>query len=326
MAGRFQLAASGSTKETVAFRLGSWQVKLEFAGDELRAPLARFIVDQNNRMESADFTLRIWDTSSTGIAPPPPGLGPTAAGARPSASAPLKVAHCAVSSTLQVFAGRAPVAYYWAQGAHTLKSWELAAPFRTVLSWWLETQNAALAHAAVVGRAKRGVLVVGPSGAGKSTTALACLNAGMQFLSDDCALLTYDNRFRARGVYRTAKLRRSFLTRTLPGLCMLDTGLRHDRDKTILALPETSDRLLQSCEIVAIVVQARTHATSSVLKPTTPARALSALAPSTLLQTPGLGQCTLDFLANGVRSTPCFLLQAGSNLGEVVARIEGLLA
>ena len=40
-------------------------------------------------------------------------------------------------------------------------------------------------HAACVGRAGRGILLMGPSGSGKSTVTLQCLSQGFDFLSED---------------------------------------------------------------------------------------------------------------------------------------------
>jgi hypothetical protein len=44
-------------------------------------------------------------------------------------------------------------------------------------------------HAACVGRAGRGILLVGPSGAGKSTLVLHCLLDGLDFLAEDSVLV-----------------------------------------------------------------------------------------------------------------------------------------
>jgi|SRR3984957_19144180 len=54
-------------------------------------------------------------------------------------------------------------------------------------------------HAACVGRAGRGLLLMGGSGAGKSTLALHCLLAGFDFLSEDSTFVAADS-MRATGV------------------------------------------------------------------------------------------------------------------------------
>ena len=47
------------------------------------------------------------------------------------------------------------------------------------------SQRLASLHAACIGRAGRGILLMGPSGSGKSTVALLCLLRGFDFLSED---------------------------------------------------------------------------------------------------------------------------------------------
>jgi hypothetical protein len=47
-------------------------------------------------------------------------------------------------------------------------------------------------HAACVGRAGRGILLMGPSGSGKSTVTLQCLLRGFDFLSEDSVFVTPD--------------------------------------------------------------------------------------------------------------------------------------
>jgi energy-coupling factor transporter ATP-binding protein EcfA2 len=47
-------------------------------------------------------------------------------------------------------------------------------------------------HAACVGRAGRGILLMGPSGAGKSTVALHCLLHGLDFLAEDAVFVAAD--------------------------------------------------------------------------------------------------------------------------------------
>lgn len=54
------------------------------------------------------------------------------------------------------------------------------------------TQGLMSLHAACVGRAGRGVLLMGPSGAGKSTVALQCLLDGLDFLSEDAVFVAPD--------------------------------------------------------------------------------------------------------------------------------------
>ncbi len=54
------------------------------------------------------------------------------------------------------------------------------------------SQGLASLHAACVGRAGRGILLMGPSGSGKSTVTLQCLLHGFDFLSEDSVFVAPD--------------------------------------------------------------------------------------------------------------------------------------
>ena len=65
-------------------------------------------------------------------------------------------------------------------------------------------------HAACVGQAGRGVLLMGPSGVGKSTLVLQCLLAGLDFLAED-SVLVRPGGLEATGVANFLHLRRDAL-------------------------------------------------------------------------------------------------------------------
>jgi energy-coupling factor transporter ATP-binding protein EcfA2 len=65
-------------------------------------------------------------------------------------------------------------------------------------------------HAACVGRAGEGVLLMGPSGSGKSTVVLHCLLAGLDLLAEDSVLVRPQG-LRASGVANFLHLRRDTL-------------------------------------------------------------------------------------------------------------------
>jgi energy-coupling factor transporter ATP-binding protein EcfA2 len=99
-------------------------------------------------------------------------------------------------------------------------------------------------HAACVGRAGRGILLVGPSGAGKSTLVLQCLLDGLDFLAED-SVLVKPHDLRATGVAnflhlrpdslrfldapgRAALLRSSATIRRRSGVAKLEIDLRRE--------------------------------------------------------------------------------------------------
>lgn len=169
-------------------------------------------------------------------------------------------------------------------------------------------------------------MLAGASGAGKSTAALAAVASGARFLSDDCALLKMEPGPVAHMVYRTAKVDRTCLASELAALRPYETKLEHDRGKAILAFPRGERMLLARCPIVAVLVQSIAESDGTRIATVSPGRALAALAPSTLLQSPGTGQQSLDVLAEIVNSVPCYELRSGRNLEQVAARLLSLLS
>jgi hypothetical protein len=324
---RFDRAAQRRGIESVYTSLAGRPLALEFAGTALKSSLTAALALGDEGAEGGrDFTIKLWDTQSTGVTPPPPpGKTLLERGFDRGQTGRLRRMYCAVSGTLQAYDLDQPRAHYWIRDARHVPPWELAAPFRGLLAWWAASWGGVLAHAAVVGRDGKGVLLAGASGAGKSTTALACVRAGMAFLSDDCALVSSAEYPTAHGVYRTAKVDPRLLEGSLSALRAFQTGQGHDRGKTILAFPMRGELLLRQCRIVAVVTQGIGVGQASSLRPVSPARALVALAPSTLLQTPGAGQSTLDLLANVVGSVPCYSLRAGSDFGALAAKLSELI-
>jgi hypothetical protein len=68
-----------------------------------------------------------------------------------------------------------------------------------VFSLASHTQGLASLHAACVGRAGRGLLLMGPSGSGKSTVTMLCMLRGFDFVSEDSVFVAPDT-MRATGV------------------------------------------------------------------------------------------------------------------------------
>jgi hypothetical protein len=308
--------------------LAGQPLNFEFAGGPLCRTLMEFLVGSAAGRTPPVLSVKVWDSASTGVKPPSPPPGALLSrGLARWDSGRLTLAYCAASGTLQVFDAESTAAHCWVRHPESMPGWERAAPFRKLLAWWAESAGAVLAHAAVVGNPARGVVLAGASGAGKSTTALACVGAGLGFASDDCALLSLEAEAPvAHAVYRTAKVDKALLARRFPSLQALETDLHHDRGKAILAFRERDPRLLARTAIGAVVVQTIAREPRSRLVPASPARTLQALAPSTLLQCPGTGQRALNLLGKLVARVPCYVLEAGSDLDAVAARLGELVA
>ena len=69
----------------------------------------------------------------------------------------------------------------WVLSPDRVPWWERAAPLRTMLHWSLSVPaRRLLVHGAAVAGAAQGALLIGAGGCGKSTTAVACVEQGMQ--------------------------------------------------------------------------------------------------------------------------------------------------
>ncbi len=70
-----------------------------------------------------------------------------------------------------------------------------------LFSRWASEAQCIMLHAAAVGWQGKGVLVVGRSGSGKSTFSVSCLTAGLDFVSDDYALVSATGALQAMPLY-----------------------------------------------------------------------------------------------------------------------------
>ena len=99
------------------------------------------------------------------------------------------------------------LALYWVKDAQALPYYEIGSPLRTILHWWADQGAYQFVHGGAVGLPTGGVLLAGKGGTGKSTTALACLEAGLLYASDDYCLIRTDTEPFVYSIYNTAKLR-----------------------------------------------------------------------------------------------------------------------
>jgi hypothetical protein len=97
--------------------------------------------------------------------------------------------------------------------------------------------------------------------------------------------------------------------------------------EAVLCLAETfADALVPSFPLRAVLVPEVRDNGDTVLEPCSQARALQALAPSTIFQFPGSSAATLGRLAAFVRRTDCYTLALGPDVSQVPDVIGGLLA
>jgi hypothetical protein len=317
--------------------IASHRVRLSFAGPtlerELAPPLAHLAATSPGKPEAI---LNAWDTASTGVALPTPPFGPLEVRYRGEVEGwnderfgavydwELENPH-AGRQALSMYDAAEGSGVYWVPDLGRMPWWEVGAPFRPLLHWALSRFGGRLAHAAAVGTEGIGVLLAGPGGSGKSSTALACLESGLDFAGDDYVLVTADPEPVAHSVYCTAKVDERGLE-MLPGLVRGTGDLRMTAGGKFLVnvLQHRPRQLARGLELRALVVPRIKIGGSTRLVPMSRARGLLALAPTTVYQLPG-NAAALESLADIARSLPVYSLEIGGPPAEAAQAIGDLL-
>ncbi len=313
------------------YLVGGLAVRMRFAGPALIPRLAPALaqLSQMDRLDPA-LTISLWDGLSTGTGRPP---GPWEESGADEGQTHL----CAGERIRAVFYPEPPMmsfldeprghAFFWTRSPADVPFYESGSPFRPIFNWWMVSHGRQFAHAAAVGTRDGGALLVGRGGSGKSTTALACLEAGLQYAGDDHCLVSIDPIPYAHSLYSSGKLNPDSLER-LPALrAAVANGDRLDCEKALLLLaPFAPDRVVAGFPLRAIILPQVHGGPETELRPASPAAALLALAPSTLLPLPKSHGAGLAALATLTRQLPCYHLRLGACLQDAPRVIARLLA
>ena len=223
---------------------------------------------------------------------------------------------------LNVYDAARRLGLYWVATPEIVPWWET--PLRTMLHWWAAPTSLQPVHGGAVGRDGQGVLVVGNSGSGKSTTTLACLEAGLEYASDDYLVADVDT-LTAYSLYGTAKLEPENLPR-FPSLAPLIGNAAYlDEQKAIVYLyPDRSGLLAPSLRLRAMVMPNVTGRRDTRVERGSQAAALRVLVTTTSFHLPGYAREVMDKLNRLVRALPCYRLDAGTDLDQLAATVADL--
>lgn len=300
-------------------------VTFRFAGERLVEDLTTAFTHLPGHDHAGGLTINCW------VADPDETLPPLPSEARPTTPIARRVgpseerlrAHYDWEGrTLLVHDLDAATAWRCCVDPERIPWWERAAPVRMSLAWHLDMVGSSFLHGAAVARGEDGALIVGPSGSGKSTTSLSCLLAGFGFLGDDYCASSEDGG-RVQSVFGSAKVSPDGLE-DIAGVDTLladASGMLGTHEEKLVVWPNRvlADRMVTTARIRAVVAPTIGHATGSHLSPASPGEALTALAPSTILQLPGIGHRSLEHMAALTASVPCWQLSLGSDRQGVVA-------
>ena len=276
-----------------------------------------------------DLVLHLWDLDATRAERPPlPGeMFDQQAGAlhdtvvTPRATVRFEPA----SQILSAWEPDAARAWCCVADSEHIVWWDRAAPFRSLLGWWLEANGRQLIHGAAVGHEAGAVVLAGPGGSGKSTTALAAHLEGLGYLGDDyCAVSHHDGPV-VHSLYGTAKLRLDDHDRSGPlADRLLHANPTPDEKAVALVTGLPGTRVVEQAPVRAVVaVRVGADGTTRVVRASR-AQVLAALAPSSILQLPGTTGATFAGLARLVRSVPVAVLELGRDRAELIDTVSRL--
>ncbi len=273
-----------------------------------------------------------WDSRSTGISMP---AGPWRPGDYLSRGdlrgwdTDVRAAYNLGPGTLSLFDPARNTGIFWMRDFASLPSWDRAAPFRTILGWFLRTRRIELLHAGAVGHPSGGVLLAGRGGRGKSTVCLSAMALGdLRYAGDDYVAIASDPGPQVWSVYNSGKLEWSHAQARLPELAALADRVSGDQqDKgTLFVHRHFPERVATGFPIRAVLLPEVGMAQQSALEPIPPLAVVQEMLSTTMSQLPGTDAGTFRTLTTLVRAVPCYRLAVGADLGASVAAIRELLA
>src|ERR1043166_4498532 len=313
------------------FEIAGATLKICFAGSRLVECLVPALAHlEIPPIARAEAVFHVWDSVSTGIEMVPPicpkehftGRGDI--WSMPSRR--FKSAFLGADLALALMDVETFTAVFWIQSADNLPYWAMASPMRSLMHWWMERKGFQLVHGAAVGLNGEGVLITGKGGLGKSTTALACLDAGMQYVADDILSVEPGPIPRAHSLYSTGKLEWSQIAR-FPRLAPLAQNHGSpDGDKAVLYLhPAFEGQLVRSLALKAIltpeIVDRRETGFARLSRPIVE----RAAGFTTLTLLPSAGRHTMAFIERLAACLPGFRLELGCDIAAVPDAIKEFL-
>ena len=332
------LAQAGPELAVCEFLFGGERVRMRSAGHNLAHHLSRpfsHLSVANDPTATASLTIDVWDERKVHVPYPSESDINPADTSWPGGHGMLSVSpatrflryDCSSWVTwLDRAAGRIVA---WRANSDRLSMHERTRPLPFLLPVWYADRGLHIIHAGLVARDDTGILFCGHNGAGKSTTSLACLCAGLDFLSDDhVGLVEHKGQYVGHSVFASTRLEPDHLERSFPEL--LPHAIKSDEwfeSKSLVLVGEAMpERVRRWAPIKAIVLPVQVNQPSSRLQPVSRAEALRALAPSTLMQMPfGATATRFRELAQLTMTVPAYRLELGRNIAAIAPSVRDLM-
>jgi hypothetical protein len=328
---RFLEARDAAGEVNRDYRVVGTTVRLCFAGDRM-VPLFTRALEHLRipSVASPDLTLCVWDSRSTGVRMAPPPCARESFTDRGDIwgfdSRRVKTAFHYHDYSVNLLDLERRIGVYWVSDAGALPYWASASPLRTLFHWWMEANGCQLLHAAAVGTGEGAVLITGRGGLGKSTTALACLQAGLDYVADDYAIVGHHPCPTVYSLYSTAKLDPGHLARFPALRRFVDNADRLADEKAVLFLhPHFRAQMPLEMPLRALLVPELADGAETGLRPETPAAAQHAASFTTMSQLPYVGRHTHEFVARLCTALPSYTLELGRDLDGIAPRIRRVI-
>jgi len=329
---RFQQAVANVGEVHQDFRIAGTIVRFSFAGDRLVPYLTRALQHLRiDPVEAPDATFCLWDSVSTRVTMLPPPCDREGFSDRGDLwgfnSRRIKTAFHYHDFSVNLFDHQRRTGIYWVHDGDRLPYWVLSSPLRTPIHWWMERQGCQLVHAAAIGVGDRALLVVGKGGLGKSSTALACLEAGFEFMGDDYVIVRPEPRPTVYGLYATAKINRGDIERFAamkPHLYR--TEVPPDEKAVLFLHPPYGSQLRREMPLAAIAVPRVVDRADTVLVPEVPSVVHQAASFTTMSQLPYAGDHTHRLFTSLCDALPGYRIELGADRERLTGAIRTFLS
>ncbi len=324
------IAASGGAIQHY-YQIAHHKICLSFAGNGLVNKIIPALAHlEIPAVQSPDFTIILWDSTTTKTQMPRPVWQPQHLQRRGEISAlnsdRIHTYFQWGANALNVIDLQQNLGIYWINNPDKLPYWESGSPLRNIFQLWFSQHHLQMVHAGAVGLETGGVLIIGKGGSGKSTTALTCLNSDLFYLSDDYTLISANSSPCAYSLYSSAKKKAEDIER-LTWLKPLIVNTAHlEQEKALYFLADHfAEKLIQEFPLKAILIPRVTGQVDSTLTSTSILTALTALVPSTLKQLPDTGKVACDRMQKLTELLPSYHLNLGTDLNQISPLIKTLL-
>ena len=319
-------------------QVGPRRISWRFANGELVHPATmafrHLALAQPEELSNDSLTVYCWDSESTGV---PLRLPDWQQGDRVFSGVNrgrFRIRYQWQNGVLHAFDKQSNIGHLWIRDHRHWPIDESASPARTIIGWWLDQSPFQLVHAGAVGLEDKGVLITGHGGSGKSTTCSLALHHGLDFLGDDFCLVDPRDRPTVYSIYSLAKLNydvAGLMPRFEP--CAVNAMFQSrasdngtEVDKAVFDLNGAfGDRLPSSNTLRAIIVPEINDDDKPTVTFISPAKAMAAMAPSTVFILSTDKRQTFTKIAELTRILPCYKLQTGRNPSLLGAALRGFI-